>query len=318
MTVAIAGAGAIGGLLGAHLSRGGQDVILIARGRHLAAMQANGVTVVGPDGEFVAHPRCTDDFAAVADADVVFITLKAHSIPAVAPRIGGVLRKDAAVVGAMNGVPWWYFPDRHLQSVDPGGVIAASIPLAQTVGSVVYPAATIVEPGVIRHEEGDRISVGEPDGTRSERVQRISTMLTAAGFKAPVQTRLRPEIWLKLAGNATLNPISAVTRATLGEMFESEGSRELIRTLMLEVEATANAVGVDLPVSVDRRMAGAAAVGGHKTSMLQDLEAGKPLELDALLGAVIEIAAWKEVPVPSLRALYGLAQLAEAVTLKSD
>ena len=318
MTVAVAGAGAIGGLLGAHLSRSGEDVILIARGRHLAAMQANGVTVRGARGEFTAHPRCTEDFGAVAEADVVFITLKAHSIPAVAPRLGGALRKDAAVVGAMNGIPWWYFPDRHLESVDPGGVIARSIPAAQVIGCVVYPAATIVEPGVILHEEGDRFSLGEPDGTKSERVQRIAAMLGAAGFKAPVQARLRSEIWLKVAGNATLNPVSAITRATLGEMFQSESSREVIRTLMQEVEATARAVGVELPVSVEKRMAGAAAVGEHRTSMLQDLEARKPLELDALLGAVIEIAAWNGVPVPSLRTLYGLAKLAESVALKAD
>jgi 2-dehydropantoate 2-reductase len=317
VTVAVAGAGAIGGLLGAQLSRSGEDVILIARGRHLAAMQANGVTVRSARGEFTARPRCTDDFGAVAEADVVFITLKAHSIPAVAPRLGGALRKDTAVVGAMNGIPWWYFPERHLESVDPDGVIARSVPYRQVVGCVVYPAASIVEPGVIVHEEGDRFSLGEPDGAKSERVQRIAAMLTAAGFKAPVQTRLRSEIWLKVVGNATLNPVSAITRATLGEMFQSEASREVIRTLMQEVEATARAVGVELPVSVDKRMAGAAAVGEHRTSMLQDLEARKPLELDALLGAVIEIAGWNGVPTPSLRTLYGLAKLAESVALKA-
>jgi 2-dehydropantoate 2-reductase len=222
------------------------------------------------------------------------------------------------VVAAMNGIPWWYFPDRHLESVDPGGVIAGSIPSDQVVGCVVYPAATIVEPGVVAHAEGDRFSIGEPDGERTERVQGIAAMLTAAGFKAPVQTRLRNEIWLKIVGNATLNPISAVTRATLGEMFQSESSRTLIRVLMEEVAAVAAALGIDLPVSIEKRMAGAAAVGGHKTSMLQDLEAHKPLELEALLGAVIEIAGWKQVEVPSLRALYGLARLAEAVALRAD
>lgn len=310
MTVAIVGAGAIGGLLGAHLVRGGQDTILVARGAHLAAMRSNGLTVKGPGGdEFTVHPRCTDEIAAVAEAEFVFITLKAHSIPAVAPRIGRTLRPDAAVVGAMNGIPWWYFPDRHLESVDPGGVIAQSIPLAQVVGCVVYPAASIVAPGVIVHEEGDRFSLGEPDSSRTERVQRLSAILSAAGFKAPVQTRLRSEIWLKVAGNATLNPISAVTRATLGEMFATESSRELIRALMLEVESVARAVGVELPVSIEKRMAGAAAVGGHKTSMLQDLEAGKPLELDALLGAVIEIARWKNVGVPRLEVVYALAKM---------
>ena len=318
MTVAVVGAGAIGGLLGAHLTRSGEDVLLIARGPHLAAMQARGVTIREAGGEFTAHPRCTDDMGAVRDADVVFITLKAHSIPGAAPRIGEALRPDASVVGAMNGIPWWYFPDRHLDTVDPGGVIAASIPMEQVVGCVVYPAASVVEPGVIIHEEGDRFSLGEPDGTRSERVQRIAAMLTAAGFKAPVQTRLRNEIWLKVAGNATLNPVSAVTRATLAEMFASEQSRQMLRTLMEEVESVARSLGVELPVSIERRMAGAAAVGGHKTSMLQDLEARKPLELDALLGAVIEIAGWQKVEVPSLRVLYGLAKLAESVASRPD
>lgn len=318
MTVAIVGAGAIGGLLGAYLSRAGQDVLLIARGPHLAAMRARGLTVRGPHEELTAHPRCTDDIGAVAEADVVFVTLKAHSIPAVAPMLGSALRNDAVVVAAMNGIPWWYFPDHHLESVDPGGVIAHSIPPRQVVGSVVYPAATIVEPGVIQHEEGDRFSLGEPDGSKSERVQRIAAMLAAAGFKAPVQSRLRNEIWLKLLGNATLNPVSAVTGATMAEMFRTEGSRELIRTLMEEVAAVAAAVDIALPLGIEKRMAGAAAVGEHKTSMLQDIEARKPLELDALLGAVIEIAGWKQVPVPSLHALFALTKLAEEVRRRPD
>ncbi|HET9783001.1 MAG TPA: 2-dehydropantoate 2-reductase [Candidatus Dormibacteraeota bacterium] len=318
MTVAIVGAGAIGGLLGARLARSGEDVLLIARGPHLAAMRANGLTLREAGGEFTVRPACTDDMGAIGGAEFVFVTLKAHSIPAVAPRIGQALAPDASVVGAMNGIPWWYFPDRHLETVDPGGVIARSIPPARVIGCVVYPAATIVAPGVIVHEEGDRFSLGEPDGSRSDRIQRLAAMLTRAGFKAPVQSRLRNEIWLKVAGNATLNPISVVTRATLGEMFATETSRELIRTLMREVESVARSVDVEFPVSVEKRMAGAAAVGGHKTSMLQDLEARKPLELDALLGAVIEIAGWQGVEVPSLRTLYGLAKLAESVVLGAD
>jgi 2-dehydropantoate 2-reductase len=180
----------------------------------------------------------------------------------------------------------------------------------------VYPAASVLEPGLILHEEGDRFSLGEPDGSKTERVERLSAMLTAAGFKAPVQTRLRSEIWLKVAGNATLNPVSVVTLATLGEMFATAQSRDLIRTLMEEVASVARSLGVELPVSIEKRMVGAAAVGAHKTSMLQDLEARKPLELDALLGAVIEIAGWNAVEVPSLRALYALAKLAESVALK--
>ena len=318
MTVAIVGAGAIGGLIGARLARSGQDVIMVARGAHLQAMQERGITVRSRDGELTAHPRCTSDISAISDADVVFITLKAHGIPALAPAIGKALDKRASVVGAINGIPWWYFPDRHLESVDPGGVIARSIPYEQVVGCVVYPAASIVQPGVIEHEEGDRLSLGEPDGSKSERVQKIAAMLAAAGFKAPVQTRLRNEIWLKLVGNATLNPISAVTRATLSAMFESDVNRALIRTLMEEVASVARSLDIELPVSIEKRMQGAAAVGEHKTSMLQDLEAGKPLEIDALLGAVIELADLKEVEVPSLRVLYGLTKMAEAVARRSD
>ena len=315
MTVAIVGAGAIGGLLGAHLARCGEDVVLIARGPHLAAMREHGVTVRSPEGDFTAHPTCTDDMGALAQAETVFITLKAHSIPAVAPAIGGALRADACVVGAMNGVPWWFFADRHLESVDPGGVVARSIPRDRVLGSVVYPAATIERPGVIHHEEGNRFSLGEPDGTRSERVQAVSRMLVAAGFKAPVQTRLREEIWLKLVGNATLNPVSAITRTTLTAMLAGDGGRELIRSLMEEVDAVGRTLGLQLPVSIDKRIEGAAAVGDHKTSMLQDLEAGKPLELEALLGAVIEIAEWKHVEVPRLRVLYRLAKLSESAAI---
>ena len=312
MTVAVVGAGAIGGLLGAQLSRSGQDVILVARGPHLAAMQERGLTVRDAGGEFTARPRCTDEVAAISEAQVVFLTLKAHSIPAVAPALGAALAKDACVVGAMNGIPWWYFRDRHLETVDPGGVIARSIPYEKVVGCVVYPAATLVAPGVIVHEEGNRFSLGEPDGSRSERLQAISSMLAAAGFKAPVQTRLRNEIWLKVLGNATLNPVSALTRATLAQMFASPLAREVIRTLMEEVASVARALDVELPVSIEKRMEGAAAVGEHKTSMLQDLEAGKPLEIDALLGAVVELADEKGVAVPSLRAVYGMTRLLDA------
>ena len=318
MTVAVVGAGAIGGLLGARLAHAGERVVLIARGPHLAAMRSRGLVLRSAEEELAVHPECTDDMAAIRDADTVFITLKAHSIPAVAPALGAALRPNTAVVGAMNGIPWWYFPDHHLESVDPGGVIARSIPREQVVGCVVYPAATIVEPGVILHEEGNRFSLGEPDGSRSERVQAISRMLTAAGFKAPITSRLASEIWLKIVGNATLNPVSALTRATMSEMLGPPAGRELVRSLMEEVDAVARALGVELPVSIDKRIEGAAAVGEHRTSMLQDLEAGKPLELDALLGAVIEIAGWKGIEVARLRVLFGLTKLAEAAGRAKD
>jgi 2-dehydropantoate 2-reductase len=309
MTVAIVGAGAIGGLIGAHLARSGQDVILIARGKHLEAMQARGVNIRSATEEFTVRPECTDQVSAIRRASVVFVTLKAHLIPALAPAIGESLAHRACVVGAMNGIPWWYFADRHLQSVDPGGLIARSIPQERVVGSVVYPAARIAEPGVIEHLEGNRLSIGEPDGTRSERVESITAMLEAAGFKARVQTRIRNEIWLKLVGNATLNPISVLTRATLAEILASPLSRELVRVLMTEVASVAEALGIELPLSIERRLEGAATVGEHQTSMLQDFEAGKSLEINALLGAVIELADGSGVNVPSLRLLYGLTKM---------
>jgi 2-dehydropantoate 2-reductase len=316
VTVAIVGAGAIGGLLGAHLAQAGEDVVLVARGPHLAAMRERGVTVRSSEGTFTVHPRATDDIGAIADADTVFVTLKAHSIPPVAPALGAALAPAATVIAAVNGIPWWYFADRHLESVDPGGVIARGIPRERVIGCVVYPAATLVEPGVILHEEGNRFSVGEPDGSRSARIESISRLLAKAGFKAPVTTRIYPELWLKVLGNATLNPVSAITRTTLGEMLSTDVGRDLVRGLMVEVGAVASALGVELPLSIDKRIEGAAAAGDHKTSMLQDLEAGKPLELDALLGAVVEIASWKEVGVPGLQLIYALGKMAEAATLR--
>jgi 2-dehydropantoate 2-reductase len=212
-------------------------------------------------------------------------------------------------VGAQNGIPWWYFEDRHLESVDPGGIIARNIPYRKVVGCIAYPAANVVEPGVIEHLEGNRFTLGEPDGTKSERVLAISSMLAKAGLKAPVQTRIRNEIWLKLLGNATLNPLSALTRASLVDIVTSPATRDLVRTLMEEVDAVAKALGVEMPLTIEKRMAGAAAIGDHRTSMLQDLEAGRPLEADALVGAVVELANGAGVQVPALNVVYGLVKL---------
>ncbi|TMC14088.1 MAG: 2-dehydropantoate 2-reductase [Chloroflexi bacterium] len=313
MRFAVVGAGATGGFLGAHLARAGEAVLLVARGPHLAAMRERGVTVRSGEGEFTAHPECTDDLGAIRAAEVVFLTLKAHALPALAPALGAALGAGAVVVSAQNGIPWWYFEDRHLESVDPGGVIARSIPYRAVVGCVVYPATNVVEPGVIEHLEGSRFSLGEPDGSRSERVQAISSALVKAGLKAPVQTRIRAEIWLKLLGNATLNPVSALTRASLRQITTSPATRDLVRTLMEEVEAVTRALGVELPLSVEKRLEGAAATGDHRTSMLQDLELKRPLEIDALLGAVIELAEGEGVAVPSLKTVYGLTKLLDEV-----
>jgi 2-dehydropantoate 2-reductase len=311
---AVAGAGAIGGFLGARLARAGLDVTLVARGAHLEAMREHGVRVLEPDGSsFTARPACTGDLeAAVAGADVVLVTLKAHALPAIAPRLGAALGPEAAAVFAQNGVPWWFFlgedGGRRLESVDPGGVIAASIPARHVIGSVVYPATSLEEPGVIRHVEGERISLGELDGSRSERVVAISEALAAGGLKAPVQPRLRREIWLKLIGNATLNPLSALTRATLDRLLEDRATRQLVRALMLEVEAVGGALGIENDIGVDRRLEAAARVGEHRTSMLQDALAGRPLELGPLVGAVVELAAQTGVQVPALAIVHTLAR----------
>jgi 2-dehydropantoate 2-reductase len=318
MSVAIVGAGAIGGLLGAYLARSGEEVILIARGPHLAAMQSRGVTVRSAGAEFNTWPECTDDMRAIGRADVVFLTLKAHSIPAVAEVIGSSLAESACIVGAQNGIPWWYFEDRHLESVDPGGIIARNIEYRKVVGCIAYPAAHVIEPGVIEHLEGNRFTVGEPDGSKSERVVAISSMLVKAGLKAPVQTRIRNEIWLKLLGNATLNPLSALTRASLADIVTSSVTSDLVRNLMEEVDAVARALGVEVPLTIEKRMAGAAAMGEHRTSMLQDLEAGRPLEVDALVGAVVELAGDTGVPVPSLSVVYRLVKLLDEKTRRAS
>ncbi len=315
MRTAIVGAGATGGFLGAHLARAGEDVVLIARGPHLDAMRSRGIVVRSGAEEFTARPECTDDLGVIAGADVVWLTIKAHAIAAVAPALGAALRPAATLVSAQNGIPWWYFPDRVLESVDPGGAIAASIPRAQVVGCIVYVASTVAAPGVIEHIEGNRFSLGELDGSRSERLLGIAQTLTGAGMKAPLATRLRSEIWLKLLGNATLNPVSALTRGTLEEIVSSDAGRELVRELMEEVRTVAESLGIELEVSVEKRLAGAGRVGGHRTSMLQDLEAGRPLEVEALLGAVVELAG-DRVPVPALRTVLGLTRLLDRTSRK--
>ncbi len=312
MRFAVLGAGATGGYLGACLARAGYDVTLIARGRHLEAMREHGVRVLEPDGtELLARPAVTDRLEAAAEAEVTFVTLKAHALPAVAPALGASLRPETALVFAQNGIPWWFFlreDGRRLESVDPGGVIAASIPAWHVIGCVVYPATSLEAPGVVRHVEDNRFSLAELDGSRSERVRGISAALAAAGLRAPVQSRIREEIWLKLIGNATLNPVSALTRASLGAMVADERTRALLRTLMLEVEAVGKAVGLEPRLGVDRRLEGAGRVGEHRTSMLQDVEAGRPLEVEALVGSVVELAGQVGVPAPALDVVYRLTR----------
>lgn len=316
MKFAVLGAGAIGGYVGAALARGGADVTLIARGPHLQAMQEHGVRVLSPRGNFDARPAATGDLAAIGGADVVFVALKAYSLTEVAPRIGPLLAPGAAVIWAQNGIPWWYFQSLNgplagtsLQSVDPGGVIAGAIGPEHNIGCVVYCSAEIVAPGVIRHTEGTRFSVGEPDGSMTERCQRISAAFTAGGLKAPADPRLRDQIWLKLVGNVAFNPITALTGATLGELGTLPEMTDLLRAIFAECAEVAARLGITFPVPLDRRLAAGIAVGDHKTSTLQDLEAGKQLEIDCMTGAVTELAGLLGIEVPHVRTVHACAKL---------
>ena len=321
MRFAVLGAGAIGAFVGARLAEGGADVVLIARGEHLDAMRRDGVRLIADGGERAVAVPATDALEAIADADVVIVALKAYSLPAIAPRLGALLRKDAATVWAQNGIPWWYFQchgpplDGHtLESVDPGGVIAASVPAESVVGAVVYIAAELERPGVVRFVEGRRLTLGEPDGSASARAGAISDALQAGGLRAPVTEDLRSEIWLKLLGSATFNPISALTGATLGQLGALPEMLGVLRAIMEECTGVAEALGATLRISVDRRLEAGIEVGDHKTSMLQDLEAGKPLELDCITGAVIEIADRLGIAVPHTRTVHACAKLLDLRT----
>jgi 2-dehydropantoate 2-reductase len=314
--IAIAGAGAIGGYLGARLARNGADVVLFARGAHLQAMQQRGLRVVSPDGDFEVKPEVTGDLHTIGHADVVFLGVKAHSLTTLAPQLGPLLGPDTAVVSTQNGIPWWYFQNYpgelnglHLERVDPGGAIAAAIEPRRVVGSLAYFSTDIAEPGVIHHTEGNRISFGEPDGTRSDRTKKIAELLISAGFRCPITTRFRHEIWVKLLGNVAFNPISALTGGTLEELVRHPETSKVIREIMAETEAVAAKLGIELPISIEQRMAGAEKVGAHKTSMLQDLEAGRPMELEPIVGAVVELGERLGVPVPSTRAVYACVKM---------
>ncbi|MCB8984680.1 MAG: 2-dehydropantoate 2-reductase [Ardenticatenaceae bacterium] len=315
MRVCIYGAGAIGGYLGAELALAGADVTLIARGPHLAAMQAHGVRLLIGGEEKVAHPRCTDDPAAVGVQDYVIITLKAPSVPGVVGAVQPLLGKDTAVVTAVNGLPWWYFyklagpwQDHQLSSVDPGGVQWQGIGPERAIGCVVYPATEVVAPGVIQHVSGDRFSLGEPDGEKTERVTALSDLFRAAGFKAPVRNHIRNDIWVKLWGNLSFNPVSALTGGTLETIATDPGTQAVVRAMMLEAQAIGEKLGVRFGMDVDKRIAGAAAVGAHKTSMLQDLERGRTMEIDALVTAVQELGRLVGVPTPTIDVILALVQ----------
>lgn len=331
MRIVIAGAGAIGGYIGARLAREGADVTLFARGRHLEAMRTRGLRIRSSEDEFEVRPRVTGELMTIGPADVVFLGVKAHSLPQLAPQLRPLFKSDTVVVSTQNGIPWWYFDPStssgssraasrdegvpgelkgvRLEQVGPGGVIAAAIEYSRVVGSLAYFSTEILEPGLIQHVEGNRISLGEPDGTRSERCRLIAEALVAAGFRCPITTRIRQEIWVKLLGNLPFNPISALTGATLIDMVRHPEVSRLVRDIMSEASTVAARLGIELPISIDQRMAGAEKVGAHKTSMLQDLEAGRPLELGAVVGAVIEVGERLGVPMPATRAVYACARL---------
>ena len=314
MKICVYGAGAIGGYLGAELALSGADVTLIARGPHLAAMKDNGVRLLTDGEERVAHPLCTDDPAEVGPQDYVIVTLKAHSVPAIVDVMQPLLGPDTAVVWAVNGVPWWYFhrlegpwEDHRLESVDPDGSQWDKIGPERAIGCAVYPAVEVPEPGVIRHIEGNRFTLGEPSGEKTERVERLSKVLIEAGFRAPVR-RIRDEIWLKLWGNLCFNPISALTLETLDVVATDPGTRAVARAMMLEAQAIGEKLGVRFAVDVDKRIDGAAAVGAHRTSMLQDLDKGRPMEIDALVTAVQEMGRLVDEPTPTIDTILALVQ----------
>lgn len=316
MRYLIAGAGAIGAYIGARMAQAGYDVTLFARGPHLRAMQEKGVQVRSAEGDFTAKPAVIGAFDNAGTFDVVFLGVKAHALTQLAPRLKPVLGPQTTVVSTQNGVPWWYFQGfggefdgMDLERVDPGGVIAASIDAKSVLGSIVYFATEISEPGVVRHIEGNRITLGEPDGTRSDRCRKIAEALIASGLRAPITTRIRHEIWVKVLGNASFNPVSALTRATLAQMARDPGVAWVIRSIMQEVEAVSKKLGMELPVSIDQRIAGAEKVGEHKTSMLQDLEAGRPMELEALVGSVVEIGDRLGLPMTCTRTVYECVKL---------
>ncbi|MFJ3703044.1 MULTISPECIES: 2-dehydropantoate 2-reductase [unclassified Streptomyces] len=316
MKVAVVGAGAIGAYVGAALHRAGAEVHLIARGPHLEAMRRDGVRVLSPRGDFTARPAATDDPSDVGPVDYVFLGLKANSYAMSGPLVHPLMHQDTAVVAAQNGIPWWYFhgldgpyTGRRLDSVDPGGSVSAALPPERAVGCVVYAATELEAPGVVRHLEGTRFSIGEPDRSVSARCLDFSEAMVAGGLKCPVEPDLRNDIWIKLLGNISFNPISALARATMGQICRHRDARALVESMMRETLDVAAAVGCRPGMSVERRIAGAERVGDHRTSTLQDLEKGKPLELDVLLAAVVELAELAGTPVPTLRAVHALADL---------
>ena len=316
MKICIFGAGAIGGYMGVKLAQAGADVSLVARGPHLAAMQENGLTLIEEGGTTTVPVTASDNPEDLGVQDYIIVTLKAHSVPAVVSKMAPLIGENTTIVSGVNGVPWWYFhksggdlEGTRLASVDPGDAQWNGFGPDRVLGCVVYPAAEVIEPGVIKHIEGNRFSLGEPDGTKSERALALSAALSKAGLKAPVRPKLRDEIWVKLWGNLSFNPISALTHATLDVLCTDEGTRLVARNMMVEAQQIAEALGVKFPIDVDRRIAGGAAVGAHRTSMLQDLDQGRPMEIDALVASVQELGKVTGIATPTIDTVLALVQL---------
>jgi 2-dehydropantoate 2-reductase len=318
MKIAIVGAGAIGGYLGAKLAFAGEDVTFIARNKNLAAINANGFRLILEDGTALhaAGVRAVERMHEAGPQDAVLLTLKAHQLRDVLPGLRDLFGPKTMVVTMINGVPWWYFhklagpyEGRGLTSVDPDGSIAAAIEPERIIGSVVYPAAELIEPGVVRVIEGNRFTLGELDGSRSERIEALSQVFMNAGFKSPIARDIRAEIWIKLWGNLSFNPISALTHATLEDICRFPLTRALAERMMTEAQAVGEKLGIEFKISLAKRIAGAEAVGAHKTSMLQDVERGRALELEALVGAVVELGRITAVPVPTIEAIHAATSL---------
>ncbi|GEJ59336.1 2-dehydropantoate 2-reductase [Anaeromyxobacter diazotrophicus] len=316
MKICVVGAGAIGGLVAVKLARAGEQVSVVARGAHLAAIRERGLTLLEGGREEVARVAATDRLAELGPQDLVVLAMKAHQLAPVAAELPALCGPETVLLTAQNGIPWWYFAKyagplqgARLESVDPGGVIAAHLDVERVLGSIIYPAAEIAAPGVVRHVEGNRITVGELDGRETPRLGRVAEALRAAGFKTRVTGDLRSEIWVKLWGNCTFNPLSALTHATLAGIIRFPATRALATGMMREAQAVGEKLGARFGVSLEKRIAGAEGVGEHKTSMLQDVESGRALEVDALLGAVLELARLTETPAPHLAAVHACVSL---------
>jgi 2-dehydropantoate 2-reductase len=317
MKICIFGAGAIGGYMGAKLAQAGAEVSLVARGAHLAAIKDKGLTLAEADRDPVTVKiNASENPADLGPQDYVIVTLKAHSVPAVVPKMPPLIGGNTTIVSGVNGVPWWYFhkigtdlEGTRLESVDPDNTQWDGFGPDRVLGCVVYPAAEVSKPGTIKHIEGNRFSLGEPDGSKSKRAVALSQALSAAGLKAPVRPRLRDEIWVKLWGNLSFNPISALTHATLDVLCTDSGTRAVAKGMMLEAQEIAEKLGVKFPIDVERRIDGGAAVGSHRTSMLQDLDAGRPMEIDALIGSVQELWPLTKTPTPTIDTVLALTRL---------